>query len=142
MRRKLLCVIVVAAACGEPPVDVETELAARRIALGLPESEATVADAMEEIEHRDLERLIEKTGLVKTPASEVLDGALRLENLLARASARDRPDDFRTLLADGRARARDLAAAAVRGDRAEIEATGRALLSSCASCHRKYREPH
>ena len=98
---------------------------------------------MEEMDRRAFEPLLGRVGSLRLPRQEVLDAALRVENLLARADpaavperAGD-PDGFDALLREARDRAGALARTAVEGGRGTEEAYG--LLATCVNCHQRFR---
>jgi hypothetical protein len=141
MRRYLVPLLL--AACGRE-TDADARLAARRAALGLDTEPVPFADAMKTIEKRAYEAVLMRVGSKGLSAEEVLDVAVEVENLLARAdpaTAAVRPPDplvFDARLKDARARAAAFARAAL-DEGAEEEA--RALVASCVSCHVTFRTP-
>jgi len=141
--RPYLLLPALLAACADPGPDLETELQARRAALGLPKEPLPLKAAMQEMQRRAFEPLLGRVGSRRLPPPEVLDAALRMENLLARAEpagAEGRAHDpaaFDALLADARDRAFALARAVASGNEGTPEAYG--LLATCVNCHRRFR---
>lgn len=122
---------------------MDARLAARRAALGLGTGRVPFAEAMRQIEAREHEGILARVGSKRLTPDEVLDVALEVEDLLARADASTaaaRPPDphrFDARLADARARAAALARAVAKGGTGETEA--RELIASCVSCHVTFR---
>ncbi len=124
---------------------MDGRLAARRAALGLKSGPIAFADAMKRIEAKGYEGLLARVGSKRLPKDEVLDMAVDVENLLARAdpkTAAARPPNplvFDARLADARERAMALARAVASGGTGEPEA--RDMIVSCVSCHVTFRTP-
>lgn len=102
---------------------------------------------MARIRERGYEGLLARTqlGSKAVRPDEVLDAALEIENLLARAdpaTAAVRPPDppgFDARLAHARGKATDLARAVAAGRAGEKEAGE--LVASCLDCHVRFRIP-
>jgi hypothetical protein len=142
MRRYLVLVIV--AACGSDG-ELDARLAARRAALGLADDPLTFPEAMIRIREKGYEGLLARVGSKRLRPDDVLDAALDLQNLLARAdpaTAAARPPDppgFDSRLAHARAKALALARAVAAGGSGEAEAGD--LVASCVDCHVTFRIP-
>jgi hypothetical protein len=125
--------VLLLAACADPGPDVETDLRARRAALGLPRDPLTFQAAMAAMQKGAYEPLLGR------------EAALRIENLLARAdpaTAEGRaadPKAFDALVEAARRGADRLARAAAGGREATAEAYD--LLTTCVNCHRTFRRP-
>jgi len=144
MRRSYAALLLLAA-CSPAP-DVDARLLARRAALGLGSGPLAFPEAMQRKGAKAYEALLARVGSRRLPADEVLDAALELENLLARAdvatagAVRDAdPRGFDGRLEASRDRALDLARAIAAGGSGEKEA--RVLLMSCMECHLMFRKP-
>jgi hypothetical protein len=143
MRRfYLLCLL--AAACGDAGRDVDDELAGRRAALGLGQDPLPFADAMAWMRQRAIEGLLGRAGSRRLDRDDLLDAALRIENVLARAdlasAGRHRapdPDGFDRFTHRTREDAAALARAVAKGGNGQAEAM--ALLTACVECHLNHR---
>ena len=119
-------------------------LAGRRVALDLGGAALSFHDAMAAMEKGAYEGLLSRVGSRRLPREDVLDAALRIEALLARAdplTADERaraPGEFDRLASRARAGAGALARATAAGELGETEAA--ALLTSCVECHRAFRK--
>jgi len=117
-------------ACSAPEPTVAERLAARRIALDLPDTPLSLRRAMRELKSRGCEDHL-KAGTAG------LDEALVVENLLRRAqpeTAKERakgPEAFDRALAA----AADAALALARG-----ETDGAKVYEACVACHVAYRD--
>ncbi|MHC4548649.1 MAG: hypothetical protein ACYTEZ_07710 [Planctomycetota bacterium] len=136
----LLCLL---AACGNSGRDAKEVLLARRVALGLGEEPLAFADAMHAMAKREVEGLLARVGSRRLPREQVLDEAVRIESLLARADPASagayraaNPEEFDALAAQARRRALQFARAAA-GEDARREAEQ--LLVACVDCHLTYR---
>jgi hypothetical protein len=142
-RYLVLCLV---AACGSDG-EVDARLAARRAAIGLGDGPVAFAEAMARIREKGYEGLLARAqlGSKRLLPDEVLDAALDLENLLARAdpaTAAARPPDppgFDARLARARGKASALARAVAAGRSGEKEAGE--LIASCLDCHVTFRIP-
>jgi hypothetical protein len=85
------------------------------------------------------EALLARVGSRRLTEEEVLDAAVEIETLLARAVGPPDPPGFDPLLARSRTLARALALAVAQGKRGDAEA--RELLASCMDCHVIFRKP-
>jgi hypothetical protein len=139
----LLCLL--AAACGDASADLDRELAARRAALGLGNEPLSFADAMTWMRKRTMEGLLARVGSRRLRRDDVLDTALRLENVLARtepaSAGRHRaadPGGFDRLLRRSREQAGALARAMASGADGRDEAA--TLLTTCVECHLEHRQ--
>lgn len=137
--------MILVAACGSRGEDVDALLATRRAALGLGDGRIAFADAMARMRAKGYEGLLARVGSKRLLPDDVLDAALEIEDLLARAdpaNAAGRPPDppgFDGRLAEARERARALARAVATGRVGEKEAGE--LLASCVDCHVTFRIP-
>jgi len=135
----LLGLLLLLAACGKQADAVQERLAARRTALGLPPDPLTFEDAMRAMEEARYETVLARVGSRRLSREEVLDTALQVESLLARAEPpAGRPPRFAGLLGVSRQAALELARAAA-GD-GPLEKPAYALIASCLDCHREFRE--
>ena len=140
---RYLPLVFLLAACADPDAAIDERLLARRVALGLKETELAFGAAMTKLEQGRYEPLLARVGSRRLPGDELLDAALEIENLLGRAQAegvKERAADpaaFDTFLAEARARATALARAAAGGGDAQAEAG--ALLTGCLDCHSLFR---
>jgi hypothetical protein len=141
---RALALALVAAACAPTP-DPVGRLAARRAALGLSSEPLPFAEAMERMEAKAYESFLVRVGSRRHSDEEVLDAAVDIENLLARAdgvTAEARPPDpptFDDRLRAARERASAFARAVASGGRGEAEAGE--LLACCMQCHLIFRKP-
>ncbi len=123
----MLGLLLLTAACSRDAATGPIDRNARRAALGLQDTpRLSFVQAMDEIDEAGFERRLAAGKLG-------LDDALRLQNLLVRANAANRPDEFLSYLA----RTRE---AAGRHVDEMSEETGRILLESCVDCHVTYRQ--
>ena len=143
---RLLCLLLFVTACTDPGAPVEERLLARRAALGLSSETMTFQDAMGAMDGAKYESLLARVGSRRLPADEVLDAALRIDNLLGRADPEtagkmraEDPAHFDASLAQAKSAAAALARACAAGESGEAQA--RVLLTSCLDCHRSYRAP-
>ena len=141
----LLLLLLFGAACADPGPEVAERLLARRVALGLSRDRLAFEAAMERMEERRFEALLARVGSKRLARAEVLDAALRIENLLLRAdpetagAARQKaPAEFEAWLRRARERASALARATAGGETGEGEA--RELLTTCLGRHLSHRE--
>jgi hypothetical protein len=145
LRRAATVALCLAAACGSGTEELDARLQARRAALGLDDGTLTFADAMSRMRAKGYEGLLARVGSKRLRPDDVLDAALEIGSLLARAdkeTASVRPPDppgFDSLLARARAKADELARAAAAGRTGEKEAGE--LLASCVDCHVTFRIP-
>ncbi len=142
MRRYLvLCLVAACGAGGE----LDVRLAARRAALGLADDPLPFPEAMARIREKGYEGLLARagSGSMRLQPDEVLDAALEIENLLARAdpaTAAVRPRDppgFDARLAHARGKASALARSVAAGGSGGKEAGE--LVASCLDCHVTFR---
>jgi hypothetical protein len=137
-------VLALVAACGSEP-DADARLAERRAALGTKSEPMPFADAMKRIEAQGYEGLLARVGSKRLSRDEVLDAAVEIESLLARAdpsTAEARPPDppdFDAQMKNARGRAAAFARAVAKGGTGEVEA--RELFASCQACHVTFRTP-
>lgn len=124
---------------------MDEELATRRAALGLSEEPLPFTDVMAWMGARTMEGFLTRVGSRRLHRDDVLDAALRIENVLARADlasagrhrAQD-PEGFDRLHVRTRDDAGALARAVASGkDGREQAAT---LLTACVECHLNYRQ--
>lgn len=103
------------------------------------------ADAMKRVRTQGYEGLLARVGSKRLSKDEVLDAAVEIESLLARAdpsTAEARPPDppdFDAKMKAARERALAFARAAAKGGTGEAEA--RELVASCVACHVTFRTP-
>ncbi|MHC4972876.1 MAG: hypothetical protein ACYTG3_11145 [Planctomycetota bacterium] len=144
MRRfYLLCLL--AATCGDAGPNPDAELTSRRAALGLGKGPLSFAEAMAWMGERTMEGFLTRVGSRRLHRDDVLDAALRVENVLARADlasagkhrASD-PGGFDRLHLRTRDLATALARAIVAGEDGKEE--GATLLTACVECHLTYRK--
>lgn len=120
---------------------MQERLAARRTALGLPPDPLTFKAAMHEMDKARYETVLARVGSRRLSREEVLDTALQVENLLARAEPpAGQPPRFQGLLGVSRKAALELARAAAGEE--SLEKPAYALIASCLDCHREFREEH
>jgi len=113
------------AACGDGGDDA-FDLDARRAALGLQDTpQLAVEDAMKEMDLGGYERRLANGRLG-------LEEALKVENLLRRIDAADRPDEFRALL-------KTAVESSGRYARSLTDAAAQELGGACIDCHVTYR---
>jgi hypothetical protein len=144
MRRfYLLCLL--AATCGDVRPTPDAELTARRAALGLGKDPLSFTEAMAWMGERSIEGLLARVGSRRLHRDDVIDAALRIENVLARADlasagkhrAAD-PGGFDRLHLRTRDHATALARAVAAGEDGKEEAA--TLLTACVECHLNYRQ--
>jgi len=124
---------------------VEAALTSRRAALGLAQDPLPFGDAMDWMEERAVEGLLARVGSRRLHRDDVLDAALRIENVLARATpasaGRHRasdPEGFDRLTLRTREQAAALARAVAAGEDGKQEAA--TLLTACVECHLNHRQ--